>query len=277
MKLILDERETLLFDKCNELLLTASNKNNSNTVITEKKVMVLGDIEIQTNDNKPLLLFERKSIQDLLASIKDGRYEEQSYRLKHSTDYHPHNIVYIIEGMFSQIRTPQEKKMVLSAITSIQYFKGFSVLRTCSMQETAELMVSMADKIDRNFQKGMVPFFSVLLPPPPKEEEEPNIQESSISSYCTVVKKVKKENLTHENMGEIILCQIPGISSTTAIAVMKHVNHSLITLIDILQKDSKSLETLKIGGGKQRRISKKNVENMQLFLCYQQKVQEEIS
>ena len=42
------------------------------------------------------------------------------------------------------------------------------------------------------------------------------------ADYCNVVKKVKKDNVTPGNIGEIILCQIPGISSITAIAIMKH-------------------------------------------------------
>jgi hypothetical protein len=163
------------------------------------------------------------------------------------------------------------------------------------LQETADLIVSMADKIDRNLQKKMGLYF---CPPPkadpvevnnnteeivgqdqaleqakegePQTTTAPDSNARQTDAYCTVVKKVKKENLTPENMGEIILCQIPGISSTTAIAIMKHVNSSLIELIDLLEKDPKILENIKIGeeGGKQRKISKKNVENMKSFLCY---------
>lgn len=47
--------------------------------------------------DETLLIFERKSISDLLASLKDGRYEEQSYRLSGSNTNN-HNIIYIIEG-----------------------------------------------------------------------------------------------------------------------------------------------------------------------------------
>ena len=35
-----------------------------------------------------------------------------------------------------------------------------------------------------------------------------------------VVKKVKKENITPENIGEIILSQIPGVSSHTSQIIM---------------------------------------------------------
>ena len=58
----------------------------------------LGDIIIFDEErNVDLLILERKSISDLLASIKDGRYEEQSYRLN-GLNQPNHNIMYIIEG-----------------------------------------------------------------------------------------------------------------------------------------------------------------------------------
>ena len=45
-------------------------------------LLPIGDILIVDAENKETkLIFERKSICDLSASIKDGRYEEQSYRL----------------------------------------------------------------------------------------------------------------------------------------------------------------------------------------------------
>ena len=106
-------------------------------------------------------------------------------------------------------------------------------------------------------------------------EEEKEVDNDEIKEeggkqkkYCEVVKKVKKENITKENMGEIILCQIPGISSTTAIAIMNYVDHSLIKLLDILKTSSEELQNIKIGktGEKQRKISKKNIENMIYFL-----------
>ena len=275
-KIILDERETGLYSACTSLLLS-----NTNTSLLEKRVLSLGDIIIsekseEENKDNILLLIERKSLSDLLASIKDGRYEEQSHRLIHASNIPTHNIIYIIEGMFSQLRSPQDKKMVLSAITSLSFFKGFSVIRTCSVTETAEFIINMADKLERDFKKGKSPAFSQKngekigdLEENLERKEDVEKENVTTKKYCEVVKKVKKENITKENMGEIILCQIPGISSTTAIAIMKYVDNSLIRLIDILKTSPEELlENVKLGeeGGKQRKIGKKNVENMQYFL-----------
>ena len=52
------------------------------------------------------------------------------------------------------------------------------------------------------------------------EETKDDSKEAKEKDYCTVVKKVKKDNITTDNIGEIMLCQIPSISSTTALAIL---------------------------------------------------------
>ena len=51
--------------------------------------------------------------------------------------------------------------------------------------------------------------------------KENNALTTSSKNYCEVINKVKK-NITPENIGEIILSQIPGISSTTSILMKKY-------------------------------------------------------
>lgn len=277
MKIIIDERETALYEKCFSII-----QGNTTSIQLSKQVLNLGDILIKTDEDKDVLLIERKSLSDLLSSIKDGRYEEQSYRLLHSSGYPSHSIIYMIEGMFSQLRTLIEKKTVLSAITSLNFFKGFSVLRTCSIQETAENIVWMAEKIDRDFGKGKTPYYlhrsieNIVVNNNNENGSEiggsemVNIldqgSQSTPNNYCTVVKKVKKDNVTPENIGEIILCQIPGISSVTAIAIMKHFN-SFLHLITELQNNPGCLENIVIeNNGKTRKINKTSIQSIQSFL-----------
>jgi ERCC4-type nuclease len=269
IKIVIDERETAIFSACTQ------QQSQSQQIEIEKRVLDIGDILIDDENNVPQIIIERKSLSDLVASIKDGRYEEQSHRLQHASHIPTHNIMYIVEGMFSQLRSPQDKKMVLSAMTSLQFFKGFSVIRTCSVTETTEFILNMADKISRDLNKGKIPAFSQkdLVVDEEKEDLEERNQNqnqnpTTTKKYCEVVKKVKKENITKENMGEIILCQIPGISSITAIAIMNYVENSLPKLLDILKNSPEELQSnIKTGeNGKQRKISQKNVENMIYFL-----------
>ena len=64
----------------------------------------LGDIILhdpRQGQQKDIVIFERKTLADLAASIRDGRYKEQSFRLIETaaaSGFHKHNIVYIIEG-----------------------------------------------------------------------------------------------------------------------------------------------------------------------------------
>ena len=311
MKVIIDERERELYEKCFSIV------NAGGTYINlSKKVLPLGDIHVTTDEDKDVLLIERKSLSDLLASIKDGRYEEQSYRLIHSSGYPPHSIIYIIEGQISQLRTPMEKKIVYSALTSLNFFKGFSVVRTNSVSETADYLIWMSEKIERNFLKCIFPYYlqpqyckymkiadenkcSVLDAimdindaPQPKlenvmkmksvlgEEDESQMIPSETTTdltlppevdipapnYCTVVKKVKKDNVTPDNIGEIILCQIPGISAVTAISIMKKFG-TFPNLIKELQLNINCLDDIVCETkGKTRKIGKNCIENIKKYL-----------
>jgi ERCC4-type nuclease len=290
MKLIIDERETALYDRCNSILFCEGTAYSIQLI---KRVLPLGDILIQTDEDKDVMLIERKTLSDLLSSVKDGRYEEQSYRLMHSSGFPLHSVIYLIEGMYTQLRSSIEKKIVYSSITSLHFFKGFSVFRTSSLVETAETIINMAQKIDRDFQKGKIPYYlsrpyysqnpSIGANEPTKsetgkinsedksEDKQTDTLSNSIVStepanYCTVVKQVKKENVTPANIGEIILCQIPGISSVTALAIMKKYD-SFPHFLEELQKNPSCLENVTSESkGKIRKINKTCIQNIKLYL-----------
>lgn len=257
MRMIIDNRERDLIEKCRSLI-----QNDQNYVSIETDVLPIGDILFRTDEGKDVLLVERKTLQDMIASVKDGRYEEQSHRLKYASGFAPHNIVYLIEGMFSTLRSPLEKKLVLSAMTSLLYFKGFSPLRTSGLQETADVLIHMADKIDRNFIKGVLPWYL-------STEQGENTGETNGSDkehvYSGFVKKVKKENITPENMGEILLCQIPGISSQYAQAILKHFE-GFSNIIAKVKEGTATFENISYETkGKQRRIPKSCGEEILRF------------
>jgi len=280
MHIILDERENTLYEKCLQLMGSGSFVG----LRFSKRVLALGDILLQSDDGKDLVLIERKSFADLLASIKDGRYEEQSYRLLYSSGFRPHSIIYLVEGMFSQLRTPAEKKLVYSAMTSLNLFKGFSTHRAATLAESAEWILYLAEKMDRDTAKGKVmywatePFLRTLTPENNKVnmENPENVLEiadsvqptlaSAAPNYCTVVKKVKKENITPANILEIVLCQIPGISSGTAIAISNKFR-DFPHFMDELRSNPACLENITMTtNGKTRKINGSSVENIKKYL-----------
>lgn len=276
MQIIVDVREHALIEKFQSI---------GTTIVTEQ--LLLGDVLLRSG-NDEILLFERKSLTDLLASIKDGRYEEQSHRLIHTSGLNPHNIIYVVEGVLMSLKNPADKKVVFSAMTSLSYFKGFSVFRTSTVLETAELISAMAAKLEREFSKGRAKGRDKGLNPSPLNASQNNIAESSANdvnleleqnverspaqteSYSAFVKKAKKDNITPQNIGEILLCQIPGISSHIAQSVLKHFDGSFLRLIEDIKTCPEKLneifvETAK-GDGKRRKLSGAVIQSILTFL-----------
>ena len=85
--------------------------------------------------------------------------------------------------------------------------------------------------------------------------------------YCSVIKKVKKDNITCENIGEIMLCQIPGVSSVSAIAILSKFK-TLPIMIKSIQDDPTCLTGITTcdANGKSRKISKTTIETIVKYL-----------
>jgi len=276
-------------------------------IIIKSETLPLGDIII-CDDKEDKLIIERKSVTDLLASIKDGRYEEQSYRLN-GLNHHNHNIIYLIEGDVNRVNRFKtdnrvEKLTLYSAMFSLNYYKGFSVFRSFSLEETATIVCNMAYKLKKDPTKKAfftnnnalrtTPETSKVTNEPTivvetqsmneesttkeattneakeettKEETATNKEEQSDKDYVSVIKKVKKENITPENIGEIMLCQIPGISSVTSLAIMEKFK-TLQNLIKELENNNDCLKdiTSTNAKGQTRRINKTSIANIVKFL-----------
>ena len=77
--------------------------NNSNEkLIVRLKNLDQGDFIIRDNSENILLIIERKTINDLLSSVKDTRYLEQSERYI-QLDLPSNKIIYIIEGNYHNL------------------------------------------------------------------------------------------------------------------------------------------------------------------------------
>lgn len=260
MKLVIDCREKELLKQINQqVLFTPPFKK----IEVTSENLPIGDILIKDDSNNDLLIIERKTIPDLLSSIKDGRYEEQSYRLN-GMEHHNHNIMYLIEGDTNNKKYFQkvDKMMFYSALLSLNYYKGFSVIKTQNLTETAIFICNSLIKIQKNNGLKKQPFYindivknndintnndtntettcdskndetdnnlkqdgslikmrkDEILEIVTLSEEEEQAEEKD---YVHVVKKVKKENVTTNNIDEIMLSQVPGISSTIAIAIIR--------------------------------------------------------
>ena len=252
-------------------------------IVTEN--LHLGDFII-ADEKEDIIIIERKTISDLLASIKDGRYTEQSYRLN-GLKHHNHNIIYLIEGDVNKVNrfksdNKTEKLTAYSAMFSLNYFKGFSVLRTFTMEETALMICNMAYKLGKDIENGKKGFYSNItkhISTPeieqisieekeiPIEEKQDEPLEQTDKDYIEVIKKVKKENITPDNIGEIMLCQIPGISTITSLAIMDKFK-TFAELIKQLELNNDCLKDLSYTNakGQTRKINKTCLTNIVKYL-----------
>lgn len=295
------------------LQLKLMNDNDNNHSIKLKvdnlKIGDVAFVEIDKNENEigdELLLFERKSLNDLASSIKDGRYAEQSFRLDGYEPVPNHNIVYLIEGDISKYRESQytriNRKTLLSSMFSILYYKGFSVVRTMNVVETSELIWSWGDKLEREMdekkaksgaKKAYYKSYNAVAPvaasasniaenkentqfhieleleldtPEGDERSDKNVVQSY--DYCSVikVKKEKNANVTPENIGVIMLSTIPGISSKTAIVIMNEFK-TIGQLIKSFELNPHCLNKICIEtNGKSRKITSTCIENIRKYL-----------
>ena len=284
----IDTREPDLLQHINHLQSTIPIFKN---LVIKSETLPIGDIII-ADDKEEKLIIERKSVSDLLASIKDGRYEEQSYRLN-GLNHHNHNIIYLIEGDVSKVNRFKsdnrvEKLTLYSAMFSLNYYKGFSVFRSFSLEETATLICNMAYKVEKEMENKKPYYANNFVASVAVSEataSETTVSETTVSEsvsdalseatvvepddkdYIGVVKKVKKDNITADNIDEIMLCQVPGISSVSAIAIIQKFK-SLANLIKELEANNDCLNDVSYINtkGQSRKINKTCAINIVKFL-----------
>ena len=239
MKIQIDYRE--------KDLITNINKINKKNISIEICNLPLGDICILDDSNNDIVLIERKTLKDLASSILDGRYKEQSFRLN-NYNLCNHNIIYLIEGNI-HLYEPNKygrsisKESLYSAITSIFYSKGFSIYKSINLEESAEFILQMTEKLSK-------------------------IKPSNITDckdYVEVCNKVKKNNITPNNIFPIMLSQIPGVSQQSANALSEEFK-DIENLIQCLKTDSNVLNDVCTisKDGKKRRLNincKQNIYN----------------
>jgi ERCC4-type nuclease len=319
IQVIIDYREKELYNACKSYIEKIPHYKCIR-LISEN--LPLGDIIIKTTIEEKLII-ERKSLNDLSSSIKDGRYEEQSYRLSNS-NIHNHNIIYLIEGDIQKYKiglSSNNKDIIYSAMFSINHYKGFSLMRSLSILESAYIICNAAYKVHKEL-KTKTPYYKNLKNNNDSDENNDKNIEKNVNtnnenenkdidnlnnndndienentkngdtkgdtknddtkgdtknddtkneindkSYCAVHKNVKKNNITQHNISEIMLCQIPGISSVTSLAIFKKFN-TIANLIISIKEDPNCLNNITYLNNKnqERKINKSVIQNIIKYL-----------
>lgn len=206
----------------------------NNLITTRLKNLEQGDFIIRDKDENILLIIERKTIADLLSSVKDSRYTEQSERYS-QLDIPSNKIIYIIEDNFENYKKDSiEFKTIYSCIFSLNYTKGFTVLFTQSINSTCTIIKEYLNRIIENKINSK---FKLNL--------------------------VKKQTITKDNIDSYMLNLVPGIGLNTAKEILSNTNKSFYEFWKLLKNSEIDLESLKI---KNRKLSKKIIENIKYYL-----------
>jgi len=235
MQLLIDLREPKSIIK----YITSLNEVMKNKITLIQKNLDLGDYVFYDEvNNKPLLIIERKSLSDLEASIKDGRYKEQSYRLNESP-IHNHNVIYLLEGAIINYKDANFKNTLYSTLFSLNYYKGFSVINVLNQIETGDLLMAIASKLIRENRSGFYNDLSNSI-----------IQNNESENYIDTIKTTKKSHINSENIFQLMLMQIPGISNVSALALSKEFKNMEDLLSSLKDENNKKLEDVKLASGR---------------------------
>ena len=204
-------------------------------------------------------IFERKTISDMAASIRDGRYEEQAFRLRDSP-IHNHNIVYLIEGNPNKLLARSNRfsknqlspETMYSAFCSVLFLKGFSVYRASDLHESAAFIAQCHRKLtkvrDSNLNsKSMSKYHGLYYPNrvqsaeiPTKlsltpsgeisraasakdDEPEPDDTDSASAPKMREYESIMKRKCAYTSDRGVhmaMLCQIPTVSTVIANAIL---------------------------------------------------------
>jgi ERCC4-type nuclease len=137
-ELVIDCREAKLIEKLNN---EKVNNENINYIV---KQLYLGDIILEC-DQIPKIIIERKTENDLISSIIDGRFRDQKNRLIEFRNKTNIDVVYIIELSKYPIKF---KKNKISAVINLAFKHNFKVFYSENVLTTMEIILSLQEKLD---------------------------------------------------------------------------------------------------------------------------------
>lgn len=106
----------------------------------ESRQLASGDMLIVNDNSEVVVVFERKTISDLVSSIQDGRFRQQRERLLEFRKQSPNTkIVYLVEGRYPH-------PIASGALENLILNHSIFVLPTFSVDQTCKSLVSILKK-----------------------------------------------------------------------------------------------------------------------------------
>jgi len=232
--------EVKMLEEINKNVKVCDRLDNIKFVIENLK---LGDINFVYN-GELILIIERKSLKDLISSVKDGRYKEQKARMKASGVH----VMYIIEELYN---IPIDKhnldiygmkvKQIFGLILNSMFRDNIQMLFTKNVEDTYQKLEMVIKKYkfftnklntiieERVVEKIVEKIVEVEKAPEVKSEEKMDetkeeqkvggkVDETNeeMLNYVGSIKTRKKDNRTGRACYLQQLCVIPGVSAHIA-------------------------------------------------------------
>ena len=229
--IIIDNRETKLYSG----IIDRDLDKYKDKIEIKKEQLDIGDIHIKFNDS--LFIYERKTVKDLLSSIKDGRYKEQKSRLLSLLSLSPLTIInYIIEGdTITSIKNQNNQKILTSVYLNSFYRDKINVIFTSDTNDTITFLLLLATKIIDKPENFNININSEITPL------------NTNNDYIDVckIKTKKNANIDKETCYLLQLSQIPSISKEIAKKI-KDKYPNLKTLIKVLNEEETKEKQIKL-------------------------------
>lgn len=230
LNLIIDTREHDVI----KMMDNSEMINVAGDIIYDVKPLSVGDIWFQyENDPFPILVIERKQINDWVSSIRDGRTKNQTIRLKQlvTDSSHQTQVMYLLEGgkinkdqCFGNNKNAITQKTLYTSIIHKQIRDKFNIYRSTDVMDTVLIICELFKQI----KQYIAPIANKL------NNETPNLIATSMD-YLDTIKLQPKQNMTPYMCYLCQLAQIPSVSVETA----KVIGSKYKSMMDLLNSYNK--------------------------------------
>lgn len=243
IELVIDNREHALIKQL----------SNKTEYVVEQ--LQLGDIVFR-EAGEIILVIERKTIEDLKASICDGRNREQKARLLGCIE--ANRIMYLIEGSLDHRLDTKVSGLPIStligSLINTQLRDGIKTYKTASIKESANFLVKLKSKLEKDLPKFFRAGGCI-----------------SDTKYAASLKKSKKANMTPSVWFIKQLSLIPQVTERISEKIIEKYSN----MCDLVGEYTRTPEHLRsklladikyeIKNGKLRRIGNKISERIYKF------------
>ena len=192
---------------------------------TPVKMLPVGDIWIGLSGEEISpggIVFERKTIADLEASMSDGRYREQRTRLQAFAQEKGCHLAYIFEGNFDASYR-FTKPILWKWIIRLPFVHKIPYFQTKTVQETAEFIKVFAEKW---------------------KDDEKDFRDGKTTTYTSTIKSHTKGEQRDDphNFAVGVLTCCKGVSANTAEQILKGSGGSLSSVWRATEKDLAAIQ-----------------------------------